>query len=362
MSHRPLAPSLLLVLALGACRSAAAPQPTQSPEPSPVPVATRAPAPSPGELPAPEPSVVDLELAFERAAEAIAPSVVSVINEQSAPAELPSFLRELAPREGVTGLGSGVIIDEAGYILTNNHVVEGATTLKVRLHDDRELHAELVGTDPKTDLAVIRVRAEGLRRLRRAALELPPFAALVLVHLAWPGLHANPWVEAFWALWLTWLGVSAFVDLVSGVAMQTGIAVAEAFDVPPLARSPRDFWGRRWNLVVHDMVLRHVFLPLGGLRRPLRATFWVFAMSGLIHELFVLMALGHPARHSGFMMLFFGLHGLAVMAQLWWDRGPGRRRSMPRPLAVALHLGWMTLTSPLFFAPIGEVFADAWPN
>lgn len=161
MSHRTLAPSLLLVLALGACRTAASPEPTRAPEPAPV--AMRAPAPSPGELPAPEASVVDLELAFERAAEAIAPSVVSVINEQSAPAELPPFLRELAPREGVLGLGSGVIIDEAGFILTNNHVVEGATTLKVRLHDDRELHAEVVGTDPKTDLAVIRVRANGLR-------------------------------------------------------------------------------------------------------------------------------------------------------------------------------------------------------
>jgi serine protease Do len=161
MSHRPLAPSLLLVLALGACRSAGAS--TQSPEPEPARVATRAPAPMPGELPAPEPSVVDLELAFERAAEAIAPSVVSVINEQDASAELPPFLRELAPREGVMGLGSGVIIDEAGHILTNNHVVEGATTLKVRLHDDRELRAEVVGTDPKTDLAVIKVRAKGLR-------------------------------------------------------------------------------------------------------------------------------------------------------------------------------------------------------
>jgi serine protease Do len=163
MLHRPLAPSLLLVLALAACRSAVAPGPTSNPEPAPIAVATRAPAPSPGELPAPEPSVVDLELAFERAAAAIGPSVVSVINEQAPPAELPAFLRELAPRDEVRGLGSGVIIDEAGYILTNNHVVEGATTLKVRLHDDRELRAEVVGSDPKTDLAVIRVRAEGLR-------------------------------------------------------------------------------------------------------------------------------------------------------------------------------------------------------
>ena len=160
MSHR-LAPSLLLVLALGACRSQGAPA-TAAPEPPPA--ALRAPAPPPGELPAPEPSVADLELAFERAAEAIAPAVVSVINEQDASAELPAFLKPLSPRGNeIHGLGSGVIIDEAGFILTNNHVVEGAGTLKVRLHDDRELHAELVGTDPKTDLAVIRVHAEGLR-------------------------------------------------------------------------------------------------------------------------------------------------------------------------------------------------------
>ncbi|MCX4245039.1 trypsin-like peptidase domain-containing protein [Paraliomyxa miuraensis] len=167
MSHR-LAPSLLLVLALGACHSRGAPESTAPDEAvargdGPQAAALRAPSLSPEELPAPEPSVADLELAFERAAEAIAPAVVSVINEQDTSAELPEFLRPLAPKGEARGMGSGVIIDEAGYILTNNHVVEGAGTLKVQLHDDRELHAELVGTDPKTDLAVIRIRAEGLR-------------------------------------------------------------------------------------------------------------------------------------------------------------------------------------------------------
>lgn len=210
--------------------------------------------------------------------------------------------------------------------------------------------------------AAARVRQQGRRRLGRAALKLPAVAALTLVHLRWPSLHDDPWVEAFWGLWLTYLAVSAFVDVVTGLAMQTGIAVAEGFDAPPLARSPRDFWGRRWNLVVHDMVFRHVFLPLGGLRKPLRSTLGVFVVSGLIHELFVAMVLGRPSRHTGFMMLFFGLHGLAVMGQLAWDRGPGRRRSMNRPLAIALHLGWITLTAPLFFAPMAEIFAKAWPN
>lgn len=207
-----------------------------------------------------------------------------------------------------------------------------------------------------------RVRAQGRGRLLRAALKVPGVAALTLVHLHWPAVHHDPWVEAFWALWLTYLGVSAFVDLVSGLAMQTGIDVAEGFDAPPLARSPRDFWGQRWNLVVHDLVFRHVFMPLGGIRKPLRSTMGVFIVSGLIHELFVLSCLGHVGRYPGFMLLFFAIHGVAVMAQLAWDRGPGRRSTMARPLAIALHLGWITLTSPLFFAPLGEIFARAWPN
>src|SRR5262249_23401626 len=54
-------------------------------------------------------------------------------------------------------LGSGVIISPEGYILTNNHVVDGATDVKVMLSDKRELEAKIVGTDPKTDIAVLKV-------------------------------------------------------------------------------------------------------------------------------------------------------------------------------------------------------------
>jgi len=60
------------------------------------------------------------------------------------------------------GLGSGVIISSDGYILTNNHVVEGADELKVALSDDRELIAKVIGTDPKTDIAVIKIDAKDL--------------------------------------------------------------------------------------------------------------------------------------------------------------------------------------------------------
>jgi serine protease Do/serine protease DegQ len=66
------------------------------------------------------------------------------------------------------GLGSGVIISADGYILTNNHVVEDADELKVSLADERELVAKVIGTDPKTDIAVIKIDAEKLPTLTLA--------------------------------------------------------------------------------------------------------------------------------------------------------------------------------------------------
>ncbi len=60
------------------------------------------------------------------------------------------------------GQGSGFIISEDGYILTNNHVVKDANTITVKLSDDRELKAKVVGTDPETDIAVIKVDAKNL--------------------------------------------------------------------------------------------------------------------------------------------------------------------------------------------------------
>jgi len=59
-------------------------------------------------------------------------------------------------------LGSGVIVSPEGYILTNNHVVDGATDIRVTLSDKRELKATIVGTDPKTDVAVLKVDGSNL--------------------------------------------------------------------------------------------------------------------------------------------------------------------------------------------------------
>lgn len=60
------------------------------------------------------------------------------------------------------GLGSGVIVSEEGYILTNNHVIDDTDEIKVRLYSGEEVTAELVGTDPQTDIAVLKVDVENL--------------------------------------------------------------------------------------------------------------------------------------------------------------------------------------------------------
>ena len=63
-----------------------------------------------------------------------------------------------------SSLGTGFIVDDQGYILTNFHVVEGASDVRVKLHDNREFQATLVGGDPATDLALVRISAfEGIR-------------------------------------------------------------------------------------------------------------------------------------------------------------------------------------------------------
>src|ERR687884_1062937 len=60
----------------------------------------------------------------------------------------------------VEGVGSGIIIDEKGYILTNNHVIDDAERLKVTLPDGKVLRGRVVGSDETTDLAVLKVESE----------------------------------------------------------------------------------------------------------------------------------------------------------------------------------------------------------
>tara|TARA_A100000171_G_scaffold40489_1_gene40825 strand:+ start:597 stop:2009 length:1413 start_codon:yes stop_codon:yes gene_type:complete len=95
--------------------------------------------------------------AFSYAAEQIEPSVVHITTRTNT-------------RRGTVngGLGSGVIVDESGHIVTNNHVIENGNSIMVRLYDGRELNAELIGTFAETDIAVLKVEADDLKPARFA--------------------------------------------------------------------------------------------------------------------------------------------------------------------------------------------------
>ena len=89
--------------------------------------------------------------------------------------EIPEYLRRFFERRGGPpqqpqrphqSLGSGFIISEDGYIVTNNHVVDGASTVVVRLTDRQEFEATIVGLDPRSDLALLRIDADGLPVLK----------------------------------------------------------------------------------------------------------------------------------------------------------------------------------------------------
>ena len=109
----------------------------------------------------------DFTYAAESAVDAVVyVRVVSTQTQQQAPSSIFDFFfgyPGAAPqqRERV-GSGSGVIIREDGYIVTNNHVIEGATKIEVTLNNNQTYPATLVGTDPATDVALLKVEASGL--------------------------------------------------------------------------------------------------------------------------------------------------------------------------------------------------------
>src|SRR5579884_687430 len=153
------------------------------------------PAPAPG---SPVAKLADLSDAFATIAAQVKPSVVYITAREAAqpvanrqrrgqgrqqapnmdqvPPELRQFFRDMpgigggigggdddpAPRGGGIASGSGFIVSSDGYILTNNHVVDGASEVRVRLLDRREFKAKVIGRDPNTDVAVIKIDANNL--------------------------------------------------------------------------------------------------------------------------------------------------------------------------------------------------------
>ncbi len=100
---------------------------------------------------------------FRDAAKKIVPSVVSVDRFQQVSRGF-FFSDEDQPEQVTqTATGSGVIVSESGYIITNNHVVAGAVAVRVRTNDHHVYDAKVLGTDPRSDLAVLKISATGLK-------------------------------------------------------------------------------------------------------------------------------------------------------------------------------------------------------
>src|SRR5918912_1595719 len=125
------------------------------------------PAPS---IPAARP-LQELSEAFAAVAEHVKPTVVYIRSqrtEQTTRQRVPPGMERFFPRfrqqpDIEQGSGSGFVVSADGYILTNNHVVEGAEQVTVRLLDRREFKAKVIGSDANTDVAVLKIDAKGLQ-------------------------------------------------------------------------------------------------------------------------------------------------------------------------------------------------------
>jgi serine protease Do len=165
-----------LTLALGAAVFSTAQNPASPAEAQERTAALEALAdPGASPVPAAVQPLADLSESFSAVADKVRPSVVFIRaqsvqqggqSRMQVPRGFEDFFR--SPEQGPRlrrGSGTGFIISKDGYIVTNNHVVEDATSLTVRLFDKREFGAKVVGRDPETDVAVIKIDAENLPAL-----------------------------------------------------------------------------------------------------------------------------------------------------------------------------------------------------
>ena len=136
------------------------------------------PQPDPGNAGAPPPRMVESGMPFSFAdlVERVGPAVVSVTaeatqtvsNQAGMPDNLPDPFRELFKQfnqgrpqvQKALSMGSGFIIDKSGLIVTNNHVIDGSKKITVKLSDGRSFDAKLIGSDPATDVSLIKIQSD----------------------------------------------------------------------------------------------------------------------------------------------------------------------------------------------------------
>ena len=204
----------------------------------------------------------------------------------------------------------------------------------------------------------IEAHRDGLRRMGRGLLQGAGVLVMMVIGGAVPQVHVWGPIQMLWCLFIAWFFLGSTTNVLTGFAMWVGwMWVGELFENPPGAASPREFWSQRWNLVFHNLALRHIFKPLGGRERFWLAGAAVFAFSALVHEYLVVAALGETHFH---MTAFFAVHAAGTLGYTALRRSREGNPMMPRPIGVAAHLTWMWATAFLFFPPMLEIFSTRW--
>ena len=160
---------------------------------------------------------------YRDAAKRAMPSVVNIYTAKEVRQQRnqwlddPFFRKFLGERNGVrrlSSLGSGVIVSADGYILTNNHVVASADEIEVALVDGRKVGAKVVGTDPETDLAVIKVDLKNLPALTLGRMEQTRVGDVVLAIGNPFGVGQTVTMGIISALGRTQLGINTFENFI----------------------------------------------------------------------------------------------------------------------------------------------------
>ena len=114
-------------------------------------------------------AAIDAE--YTKLIESVVPSVVSITSSRTVLQQVPLTIEDLllgrqrAQKAKSTSLGSGVIVSKEGHIITNHHVIAGMTEIRVQLPDGRNTAARLIGSDPATDIAVLKIEEKNIEAL-----------------------------------------------------------------------------------------------------------------------------------------------------------------------------------------------------
>lgn len=214
---------------------------------------------------------------------------------------------------------------------------------------------------PKSQDEKREIQKQGLKRLSRCIFKTLAVVFLLFVSYKWPVIHRYYVTHYLWLCFLIYATFTNLGDFLTGGMMLFGIGFIELFNNPFIARSPREFWGKRWNLYFRDVCHRNIFKPMAHLKKPALAAGIVFFVSAVLHEYLVFVCL--HMRMIGYMTAFFMLHYIATVVETLVAKKFEYKKIFPLPVAIGMHVGWMVLTIPLLINPLLLIFpVNSWES